>query len=146
MTYHSSIVDTSIYLLNFFHTVIKSLLKKFLLNVFDNIFQKFYFSNKVWFWPDIFSWFLFGQPLPIFVVFNFFSKESTFENCLLLFYPRLNACLIPSSAKAPGWKISGRFPILRIKSRSTMIVKDWQIKICQGFCWGKISIDFREKK
>ena len=135
-----STVDTSIFF--FLHTIINSLLKNVLTKCVGQYFSKIYFFDKsliMWhtLCPDIFSWFLFGQPLPIFVVLNFFSKESTFENCLLLFYPRLNACLIPSSAKAPGWKISGRFPILRIKSRSTMIVKDWQIKICQGFCWGK---------
>ena len=59
--------------------------KKFLQNVFENIFPKFSLSNKVWFCPDTFSWFVFGQPLPIFVVLNFFSKESRFKNYLLFF-------------------------------------------------------------
>ena len=44
--------------------------------VWQYFFQKFSFSNKVWFCPDIFSWFLFGQPLPIFVVLNFFRKRA----------------------------------------------------------------------
>ena len=101
----------------------------------ENIFPIFSFSNKLWFCPDIFSRFLFGQPLPIFAVLNF-SKKSPFQKCLLFFHPWLNASLIPSSAKAPRWKVSGRFLILRIKSRSTMIVK----------VSDKISIDFWEKK
>ena len=98
----------------------------------DNLFPKYSFSNKLWFCPDIFSRFLFGQPLPIFVVLNF-SKESRFQKCLLFFYPRLKAFLIPSSAKSPRWKISGRFSILRIKSRSTMIVKNWPNKNLSRF-------------
>ena len=101
----------------------------------DIIFPKFSFSKKLWFCPDIFSRFLFGQPLPIFVVLNF-SKTSRFPKCLLFFHPWLNASLIPSSAKAPRWKVSGRFLILRIKSRSPMIVK----------VSDKISMDFLEKK
>ena len=108
-------------------------------------FPEFSFSNKLWFCPDIFSRFLFGQPLPIFVVLNF-SRESRFQKCLLLFYPRLNAFLIPSSAKAPGWKISGRFSILRIKSRSTMIVKDWPNKNLTRFLFGtKFQFIFERK-
>ena len=111
----------------------------------DNLFPKFSFSNKLWFCPDIFSRFLFGQPLPIFVVLNF-SRESRFQKCLLLFYPRLNAFLIPSSAKAPGWKISRRLSILRIKSRSTMIVKDWPNKNLTRFLFGtKFKFIFERK-
>ena len=111
----------------------------------ENIFLKFSFPNKLWFCPDIFSRFLFGQPLPIFVVLNF-SKESIFQKCLLFFYPRLNTSLIPSSAKVPGWKISGRFSILRIKSRSTMIVKDWPNKNLTRFLFGtKFQFIFERK-
>ena len=68
---------------------------------------------------------------------NFFSKDSRFQKCLLFFYPRVNASLIPSSAKSPGWKISGRFSILRIKSRSTIIVKNWSNKKFSTFLLGE---------
>ena len=121
-----STVDTSIYLV--LHTVINSLLKNVLTKCVGQYFSKISFSNKVWFCPDIFSWFLCGQPLLIFVVLIFFSKESRFQKCLLFFYPRHNASLIPSSAKSHGWKISGRLSNLRIKSRPTMIVKNWPNK------------------
>ena len=80
--------------------------------------------------------FLFGQPLPIFVVL-IFSKESRFQRSLLFFSPRLNIFLIPSWAKWHGWKISERFLILRIKSRSTMIVKNWSNKKFSRFCRGQ---------
>ena len=128
-----SAVDTSFYLV--LHTVIKSLLKNVLTNCVGQYFSKISFSNKVWFCPDIFSWFLFGQPLPIFVVL-IFSKESRFQRSLLLFSPRLNIFLIPSSAKWHGWKISERFLILRIKSRSTMIVKNLSNKNFPRFLLG----------
>ena len=140
-----SFVDHSIYL--FLHTAIFSFLKRFIKCgwMLDNIFPKFSFSNKLWFCPDIFSRFLFGQPLPIFVVLNFL-RVSRFQKCLLLFYPRLNAFLIPSSAKAPGWKISRRLSILRIKSRSTMIVKDWPNKNLTRFLFGtKFQFIFERK-
>ena len=55
---------------------------------------------------------------------SFWISRNRFQKCLLFFYPRVNAFLIPSSGKTPGWKISGRFSILRIKSRSTMIAKN----------------------
>ena len=132
MKYHLSAVDTSIYLLNFLHTVINSLWKNFNKMCLTIFFPKFSFSNKVWFCPDIFSRSLFGQPLPIFVVL-IFSKESRFQRSLLFFIPRLNIFLIPSWAKWPGWKISERFLILRIKSRSTMIVKNLSNKNLSKF-------------
>ena len=98
----------------------------------DIIFPKFSFSKKLWFCPDIFSRFLFGQPFQIFVVLNF-SRESRFQKCLLLFYPRFNVLLIPSSAKAPGWKISGSFQSWESNRGQQWLSRTDQIKICQGF-------------
>ena len=62
-----------------------------------------------------------------------FSKDGRFEKILLFFNPRLNIFLIPSWAKLSGWKISGGFSVLGIKSRSTMIVKNWPNKNLSRF-------------
>ena len=105
-----STVDTSIFF--FLHTIINSLLKNVLTKCVGQYFSKIYFFKKsliVWhnLCPDIFSWFLFGQPLPIFVVLIFFERKQI-SKMPAVFYPRLNISLIPSSAKSPGWNISGR--------------------------------------
>ena len=110
----------------------------------ENIFPIFSFSNKLWFCPVMFSRFLFGQPLPIFVVLNF-PRESIFQKCLLLFYPRLNACLIPSSAKSPDEKSVGDFQSWESNRGQQWLSRTGQIKNFQGFVEDKISFCLRLK-
>ena len=65
-----------------------------------------------------------------------FLERKQVQKILLFFNSRLK---IFWSRVQPGWKISGRpwESILRIKSRSTMIVKNWSNKKFSRFCRGQ---------
>ena len=96
--------------------------------MFDNIFFKnFLFQTKFDF-VRIFSHDFYLANLCQYLLSLIFFEREQIWKLPAVFYPRLDASLIPSSAKSPGWKISGRSSNLRIKSRSTMIVKDWPNK------------------
>ena len=139
-----STVDTSIYLV--LHTVINSLLKNVLTKCVGQYFSKISFSNKVWFCPDIFSWFLFGQPLPIFVVLIFFSKESRFQKCLLFFNPRLRHLWSRVQQNLPDEKSVGDRQTWESNRGQQWLSRTGQIKICQGCSWGQNFDWFWEKK
>ena len=144
-----STVDTSIFF--FIHTIINSLLKNVLTKCVGQYFSKIYFFKKsliVWhnLCPDIFSWFLFGQPLPIFVVLIFFRKKADFKNACC-FLSSTQYFSDPEFSKITRMKYQWEISILRIKSRPTMIVNKWSNKkFVKVFVEDKISIYFWEKK
>ena len=111
----------------------------------DNIFPKFSFSNKLWFCPDIFSRFLFGQPLPIFVVLNFL-KESRCENACCFFILDLMLLWSQVQQKHPDKKSVGDFQSWESNRGQQWLSRTDQIKICQGFCWGQNFDSFLREK
>ena len=114
--------------------------------MFDNIFQKFSFSNKLRVCPDIFSRFLFGQPLLIFIVLDFFEK-SRFKKCLLFFYPRLRLLWSRVQQNHPDEKSVGDCQTWESNRGQQWLSRTGQIKICQGCSRGE-NFDWflREKK
>ena len=114
--------------------------------MWQQYFSKIFFFKQSLILPGYFLMMIICQTFANICCAWFFLKIAESKKCLLFFYPRVNASLIPSSAKSPGWKISGRFSILRIKSRSTIIVKNWSNKNLPNFCWGRnFSWFLREK-
>ena len=103
------------------------------------MFWSFFFSKLIFKQSLILSEYfcvIFIRPTFANICCPLFSKESRFKKILLFFNSRLK---IFWSRVQPGWKISGRpwESILRIKSRSTMIVKNWSNKKFSRFCRGQ---------
>ena len=90
--------------------------------------------------------FLFSQPLPIFVVL-IFSKESRFQKCLLFFYPRLKLLWSRVQQNNPDEKSVGDSQTFESNRGQQWLSRTGQIKICQGCSWGQ-NFDWflREKK
>ena len=105
--------------------------------MFDNIFPKFSFSNKVWFCPDIFSWFLFGQPLPIFVVLNFFRKKADLKITYCFFILGLRLFWSRVQQNHPDKKSVGDFQSWESNRGQQWLSRTDQINIYQGFIWGR---------
>ena len=94
-------------------------------------FPKFSFPNKVWFCPDIFSWFLFGQPLPIFVVL-FFRKRADLRIACCFFILGLMLLWSGVQQNHPDEKSVGDCPTLESNRGQQWLSRTGQIKNFQG--------------
>ena len=110
----------------------------------DNIFPKFSFSNKVWFWPNIFP-IIFIWPTFANICCPYFSKESRFQKCLLFFHPR-HSLWSRVQQNHPDEKSVGDFQSWESNRGQQWLSRTNQIKICPGFRWGQNFHWFLKKK
>ena len=84
----------------------------------------------------IFSRNIYSTDFCQYLLSSFLEKKNRFKKFLLFFNSRFK---IFWSRVQPGWKISGRpwESILRIKSRSTVIVNNWSNKKFSRLCRGQ---------
>ena len=99
-------------------------------------FKNFFFKQSLIF-PDIFSWFLFDQPLPIFVVLNFFRKRADLKIACCFFILGLMLLWSRVQQNHPDEKSVGDCQTCESNRGQQWLSRTGQIKICQGCSWGQ---------
>ena len=108
-------------------------------------FKNFIFQTKFDF-VRIFSHDFYLANLCQYLLSLFFSKESRFQKCLLFFYPRLRLLWSQVQQNHPDEKSVGDRQTWESNRGQQWLSRNDQIEIFQGSSWGKILIDFWEKK
>ena len=110
-------------------------MKKNLTKYVGQYFSKiFFFKQSLILSGYTFSWFLFCQPLLIFVVLNF-SKKAAFKNACCFFILGLKLFWSRVQQNHPDEKSVGDFQSWESNRGQQWLSRTGQIKICQDFCW-----------